>query len=42
VAKGYEKSGKEQMKLIYIAIAAAIPIACLGIVAFLLMNGGGA
>jgi hypothetical protein len=42
VAKGYEKSGKDQMKLIYIAIAAAIPIACLGIVAFLLINGGGA
>jgi hypothetical protein len=41
VAKGYEKSGKDQMKLIYIAIAAAIPIACLGIVAFLLINGGG-
>lgn len=41
VAKGYEKSGKDQMKLIYIAIAAAIPIACLGLVVFLILNGGG-
>ncbi len=38
--KGYLKRGGEQMKLLYIAIAAAIPIACLGIVAFLLLNGG--
>ncbi len=38
--KGYEKKGGDQMKLLYIAIAAAIPIACLGIVAFLLINGG--
>lgn len=40
VNKGYEKSGKDQMKLIYIAIAAAIPIACLGLVVFLILNGG--
>lgn len=42
LSKGYEKRGGDQMKLIYIALAAAIPIACLGIVAFLLINGKGA
>lgn len=41
LSKGYMKRGGDQMKLLYIAIAAAIPIACLGIVAFLLLNGGG-
>jgi hypothetical protein len=40
VAKGMKKANKDNLKLIYIAIAAAIPIACLGIVAFLLINGG--
>lgn len=38
--KGYEKKGGDQMKLLYIAIAAAIPIACLGLVIFLILNGG--
>lgn len=41
LSKGYMKRGGDQMKLIYIAIAAAIPIACLGLVVFLILNGGG-
>ena len=38
--KGYEKKGGDQMKLLYIAIAAAIPIVCCGLVVFLILNGG--
>lgn len=40
--KGYRKKGGDTTKLLIICIAAAIPIACLGIVAFMLINGGGA
>jgi hypothetical protein len=40
VQKGYEKRGGESTKLLMIVIIACIPIACLGIVAFLLLNSG--
>jgi hypothetical protein len=40
INKGYEKRGGDQMKLIYIAIAAAIVLGSLGIVAYMIMNGG--
>jgi hypothetical protein len=40
VAKGMKKANKDNLKLLYIAIAAAIPIACLGLVVFLILNGG--
>lgn len=39
--KGYRKKGGDTTKLLIICIAAAVPIACLGIVAFLLLNSGG-
>lgn len=38
--KGFEKRGGDQMKLIYIAIAAALILGSLGIVAFMILNGG--
>jgi hypothetical protein len=38
--KGYEKRGGDQTKLLLTVVIACIPIACLGIVAFLLINGG--
>jgi hypothetical protein len=38
--KGYLKGGgKDQMKLLYIAVAAAIPIVCCGLIVYLLIQG---
>lgn len=37
--KGFEKRGGDQMKLIYIAIAAAMVLGSLGIVAYMILNG---
>lgn len=37
--KGYLKRGGDQMKLIYLAIAAAIPLGVMGLVVYLILNG---
>lgn len=37
--KGYLKRGGDQMKLIFIAIAAAIPLGVMGLVVYLILNG---
>ena len=38
--KGYLKRGGEQTKLLMTVIIACIPIACIGLIVFLLLNGG--
>lgn len=38
-AKGYEKRGGDQMKLIYVAIAGAIILGSLGLMVYMIMNG---